>query len=262
MKLGSYLLVILLLVGILSAQQQPQQQPSPQQTQSKEPKPPDTTAATNNKRRRVITNLAGFDLLEAKKLSGETIVVGATRGMPHLVALAPRLGKLFGTNPTFSWSHEGPTEKFVIVLSDDSQAEIFRADVDGAQFRYPTRAPALQPGKIYFWSVAPTGSFAGFNSSDPSGLSVVSTEQQQEIERKLAQYPGASYEAGLARAGVFTDYRLWYDALTALTDLIEQYPDRAELYELRGTIYAQLDCTRGLAEADFSRAEEAKIKMK
>ena len=54
---------------------------------------------------------------------------------------------------------------------------------------------------------------------------------------------------------VFTDQRLWYDAIGAYTELIAHSPDRAEAYEKRGMIYAQIAATQPLADADFSRAD-------
>lgn len=233
------------------------QQDHPKGTASSE-----TSTATKNNRTRVVTNLAGFDLVDAKKLSGQAMVVGATRGANPIVPLVPHLGKLYGANPTFAWGYEDKAAKFVFVLTDDAQAEVYRAEVSGTRFRYPAGAPAFQAGKIYFWSVSTPTSLVGSNSSYPSGLLVVSTVQRQEIEKKLAEFSGDSYEAGVARAQVFTDARLWYDALDAFTDLIERYPSRAELYERRGTIYAQLHCTQELAEADFSRAAKAQEEEK
>jgi hypothetical protein len=259
-KLVSSVVVSLFLAGILSAQEQqpssPQLQPPPQ-ARSEESKPKQSSAPAKDKHTRVVTNLAGFDLLEAGKLSGQTMVVGATRGMTQPAALAPRLAKLYGANPTFVWSYTGTAARFVFVLTDDAHREVYRAEVSGTQFRYPAGAPALQPGKIYFWTVTTPDSVAGSISSDSSGVSVVSPTQRQEIDKSLTGFPGDSYAAGLARAQVFTDYRLWYDALAAFTELIDRFPDRAELYELRGTIYAQLKCTQALSEADFSRAEKA-----
>ena len=265
MKLVPFAVLLPSLLGILPAQHQqqsPEQAQPPQQAQTKDSKLKDGSAAKPEKRQRVVTNLSGFDLLEAKKLSNQTIVVGATRSLPQPVALAPRLGKLYGPNPTFAWSYEGNATKFIFVLTDDAQAEVYRAEVSGTQFRYPPGAPALQPGKIYFWTVATAGSLLGSASSDPTGVSVVSAAQRQEIEKKLAQHPGNTYEAGVARAQVLTDYRLWYDALAAFTELIEGYPDHGDLFERRGTIYAQLNCTRALAEGDFSRAEKAQREKK
>ncbi len=259
MKVVFYLVVSSFLVSVLSAQQQqpsPQRAQPPQQAQTKDSKPKQGGAPKPEKRRRVITNLAGFDLLEAKTLSKETIMVGATRAMPQPVALAPRLGRLYGASPTFAWSYEGASTRFVFALTDDTQAQVWHAEVSGTQYRYPAGAPALQPGRIYFWTVTVSIPVLGATASDPAGLTVVSAAQRQEIEQKLAQHPGDSYEAGVARAQVFTDARLWYDALAAWTELIEHYPDRSELYKQRGTIYAQLAPTKALAESDFARADQ------
>ncbi len=59
------------------------------------------TVAKSPGRKRIVTDLSGFDLLEPGKLQKQTTVVGATRGLPRPVALAPRLGKVYGTNPQF-----------------------------------------------------------------------------------------------------------------------------------------------------------------
>ncbi len=259
MRVLPFAALILFLPSVLHAQQQqpsPAPVQAPQQDHPKGPASSEASTATKNNRTRVVTNLGGFDLVDAKKLSEQAMVVGATRGANPIVLLAPHLGKLYGAHPTFAWSYEDKAAKFVFVLTDDAQAEVYRAEVSGTRFRYPAGAPALQAGKIYFWNVSTPTSLVGSNSSYPSGLLVVSTVQRQEIEKKLADFPGDSYEAGVARAQVFTDARLWYDALDAFTELIERFPGRAELYERRGTIYAQLNCTQALAEADFSRAEK------
>jgi regulator of sirC expression with transglutaminase-like and TPR domain len=86
---------------------------------------------------------------------------------------------------------------------------------------------------------------------------VVTTEERREIDKKLAAISGEAYEARVARAQALTEARLWYDAIDAYNALIERFPDRAELYEARGTIYAQLACTRSLAGEDLERAEKA-----
>jgi hypothetical protein len=204
----------------------------------------------------VVTDLSGFDLLEPSELRRQTTVLVATRGLPRPVALAPRLGKLLGTTPEFAWSYAGESRGFVFVVRDAAQQEVFRAPVTGNTFRYPKDAPALKPEKTYYWTVELPSAFFGPRSSAPAGLLVVSPSQREEIEKKLAQLTGDSYETSLSRARVFTDSRLWYDALAAYTDLITCYPDHSELYEQRGTIYAQLDVTQKLAEQDFKLADE------
>jgi len=250
--------LILFLPGSVGAQQPPAAS-APQSKQDR-PKPAatgDSGAAAKNNHTRVVTNLAGFELTDPKKLAGRPMVVGATRGEHPVVPLAPHLGKLYGAHPTFAWSYDDKAAKFTFVIADESNTDIFSADVSGVQFRYPANAPALQDGKVYFWSVWTPTSLVSSAASYPSGILVVTGAERMEIDKKLAEISGDTYEAGVARAQVFTDARLWYDAIDAYNALIERFPDRAELYERRGTIYAQLTCTQPLAEEDLARAEKA-----
>jgi hypothetical protein len=213
---------------------------------------------TAEKPKRVVTDLSGFDLLEPSKVQGQLTVVGATRGLPRPVALTPRLGKLYGSSPQFAWSYEGKGQDFIFVLRDDAQQEVFRAGVSGETFRYPQDAPALKPEKTYFWTVEVSSPILGSSSSDPSGFLVVSQGQKEEIDKALLEKAKGPdpYKDGLAEARVLTDYRLWYDVVDAYSQLIARYSDHAELYEERGTIYAQLEPTQKLADQDLARAEE------
>jgi len=248
---------LLLSFGFAEGQQQPPPKVSPPEAKRAGEQPP------KSPRKRVVTDLSGFDLLEAKKVEKQTLVVGATRGLPQPIALAPRLGKIYGLNPVLAWSCKGDATRFNFVLSDDAQKELFRAEVVGTEYRYPPTAPRLEPGKTYFWTVELASKVLGPNPSAPAGFLVISSSQRQEIEQAFAQVKASDpYESGLARARVFTDHRLWYDAIAAYTDLIARFPDRAELYEQRGMIYAQLDATQSLAEQDFSRADELQATKK
>ncbi len=92
-------------------------------------------------------------------------------------------------------------------------------------------------------------------AGDPLGIQVVSATERKEIDKALAAIPtGDAYQAGLARAELYTQHRLWFDAIGAYTELIAKYPDRAELYGQRGKIYSQVDATSKLAAADAARA--------
>jgi hypothetical protein len=216
---------------------------------------------------RVITDLSGFDLLESSKTKAQTQVAGATRGMARPIPLAPRLGKLYGGQPTFAWTFEGKAKNFLFVLQDDARNELFHAEVTGYEYRYPATAPALEPGKTYFWTVEVSSAMFGGEPSAPAGFLVLNPAQRAEVaevdpegeRRRKASPLGAlaeNYQSALARARAFRDRRLWYDALDAYSALIARYPDRAELYEERGTIYAQLEATKTLAERDFARADQ------
>jgi hypothetical protein len=256
------LAALILFLPVASRAQQPPagsgSAPASKQDESKPAASGDSgAAAAKTNRTRVATDLAGFDLVDTRKLAGQPMVVGATRGEHPVVPLAPHLGKLYGAHPVFAWSYDDTAAKFTFVLSGETNTDIFRAEVSGTQFRYPANAPALKDGAIYFWSVSTPTSLVSSAASFPSGIQVVSAEERMEIDRKLANIPGDTYEARVARAQVFTDARLWYDAIDAYNALIARFPDHEELYELRGTIYAQLACTQSLAEDDLARAEKA-----
>jgi uncharacterized protein DUF928 len=244
--------VFLFLPFVLAAQQPP----AASAPASKPAASGDSGAAVKNNHTRVFTNLAGFDLTDTKRLAGQPMVVGATRGANPVVPLAPHLGRLYNTHPTFAWSYDDTSAKFTFVIADESNTDIFRADVSGTHFRYPANAPALQDGKMYVWSVSTPTSLVSSAASYPSGFLVVTAAERMEIDKKLAEISGNGYEARVARAQVFTDARLWYDAIDAYNALIERFPDRAELYERRGTIYAQLICTQSLAEEDLARGDK------
>jgi len=238
------------------------------QTPAKSGAAPAKPAEAKKPRARVVTDLSGFDLLESGKVRTQTQVPGATRGMARPIPLAPRLGKLYGDRPTFSWMFEGKAKNFLFLLQDDARNELFHAEVTGYEYRYPATAPALEPGKTYFWTVEVASAMLG-EPSAPAGFLVLNPAQRAEVGNDLraAASPwtpptaamtsaGYAYLQGLARARAFRDHRLWYDALDAYSGLIARYPDRAELYEERGTIYAQLEATKALAEQDFARADQ------
>jgi hypothetical protein len=191
-------------------------------------------------------------------------MVGATRGLALApTALAPKLGKFYGVAALFAWRTKGKANSFVLVFTDDDDVEVFRAEVNGDEYRYSPGAAHLKPGKNYAWMVQVNPPLFGATPSQPAGLVVVSDKERADIENALAQISSSdAYQAALARAKVFTDHRLWYNALGAYADLIARYPDRAELYEQRGMIYAQLEVTKELAEKNFARADELQAKEK
>lgn len=240
-------LMMSLLMTAAASHATPQKPPPQSQQQAPE------KGRTKAKKKRVVSDLSGFDLLDPRK---QTTAVGATRGLSTPVPLAPRLGKVYGGRPVFSWSYKGRGESFVFVLWSDAQEELFRAQVTGRSYPYPNEAPRLEPGKTYLWTVQSSLGLVG-GPSVPAGFIVIGPEQQQEVEKVLAAIIGGEpYQARIARARVLTDNRLWYDAVAAYTELIARYPNRAQVYEERGMIYAQLEVTKDLAEADFVKVEE------
>jgi hypothetical protein len=246
-----FLIALLCFCGLFVIAAPAAQVPSPSTAAAK------STAAAPAKRQRVVTVLSGFDLLDKDALKKQTMAAGASRGEGAVpVALAPHLGKVYDTAPEFCWNDTGGGGSYVLTVWDDAQHVVFRTEVKGYRFRYPASAPKLEPGKTYFWTVETPPSMSGNQQSTPVGFEVVAGEQRTEVEQKLASIKDSdAYAADLAKARIYTDARLWYDAVGAYTRLMQKYPARAELYDARGTLFAQLPVTQGDADADFAQAE-------
>lgn len=204
------------------------------------------------KRKRVVTDLKGFDLLDTRT---QTTVVGAARGLLRPEAAAPRLARGLDPRPVFTWTYKGKTRDFAFVLRNDRDEELFRTSVNGLSLRYPADAPPLIPERTYFWTVETTaGMLSG--PSAPVGILIAGAEQRAAIEKDLARAgSGDGVEAAQARARVLTERRIWYDSLASYADLIARHPERPDLLEARGTIYAQVEATKTLADADFEKAD-------
>jgi len=210
------------------------------------------------KRVPVVTKLDGFDLASADRLQKQSMTVGATRGGKHNrpIALAPHLGRMY-INSRFAWRYKGEATRFVFVLEDESQTELLRTPVNCTEFGYPSSAPALRPGGTYFWIVESSSQSGKVERSVPASFIVVDEAERRSIEGTLAKISESDdYQAGLAKAQVFVEARLWYDAVSAYSELITSYPNRPEAYEKRGVVYAQLETTEPEASEDFARAEE------
>jgi hypothetical protein len=212
---------------------------------------------TKPEKKRVIADLSGFELEDPSKMRAESTKLAATRGGLQPVVLAPQRSKFYGASALFSWKYAGKATQFEIVFSGEDENEVFRGEATGKAYRLLAKAFRFQPGKVYSWFVATTPPLIGANPSQLAEFVVISDAERAEIEKALAAIPkGDEYKAGLACAKVFTEHRLWFDAIGAYTELIAKFPDRGELYEQRGTIYHSLKATQALSDADLARADE------
>lgn len=213
------------------------QTPAPR---SKKPSTPPAPA----KSRRVIANLSGFEL---QRGGNTTMTGGASRGGARPVALAPMLAKLYSRQPRFEWSADAGSGPYTFALLNDSLENLFTAKVTGTTFAYPETAPQLEDGKTYYWTVTDVRG----DASIVVGFELVTPEERQTIAARLASNGGDSARAG----AIFTDQRLWYDAIAAYSQAIAADPNDRQAYEARGTIYAQLPATKQRSNQDFSRAD-------
>lgn len=237
------------------------QQPRTKPPSSEKRRNAATGPANKQPQPRVILDLSGFELTNKEKLQEQSVVVAATRGfggqnaLPRL--LAPQLGKVYSVNPVFRWSYHGKAGTCFFILSNETHAELFRAEVGSSPYRYPELAPALAPGKTYYWSIEVRFLGEASRQSESSGFVVVAGEERQKLDTALSSIVEKDpYRSALARARLLEDSRAWYDVVTVYTELIGRYPKRAALYEGRGVVYSQLEITKPLATQDFLKADE------
>jgi Domain of Unknown Function (DUF928) len=220
--------------------------------------PPDkanaaVSTSTDKSKRKLNADLSGFDVSEDKKVS---TMLGASRGtaIPSATLLAPRRAKLYGAAALFPWSFNGHNEGYVVIVTDEDETQLVHEQVKEPRYRFDAAKANLQAGQVYYWRVQVLPNTL---ASEPLEFVVVTAEERAAIDKAISGIPaGDPYQSGLARARVFTEHRLWFDALGAYDELIAKFPNRAELYEDRGTIYAQLPVTKSLSEADLAHSAQ------
>jgi Domain of Unknown Function (DUF928) len=209
--------------------------------------------ASAKPKKKLDADLSGFDLTDEKSKKMSTMF-GGSRGAtyPSATLYAPKLAKFYGGAALFQWAAQGHNDGYVLLITDEDETQLVKQSLKDPYYRFPAGGTKLEAGQTYYWRVQVLPATLG---GDPLGLVVVSAAERKEIDKALAAVSASDpYQAGLARAGVYTDHRLWFDAIGAYTDLIAKYPDHEELYEQRGKIYSQVDATSNLAAADSAKA--------
>jgi hypothetical protein len=201
-------------------------------------------------------DLSGFDLSDDKSKKVITNS-GATRGteIPSAILLAPRIGKLYGASALFQWAPIGPTDGYIFTIVDDDETRLVRQESKDPVYKL-SGLGKLKAGEVYHWKVQ---ALPRTVPGEPLDFKVVSAIERLKIDKELAAIPaGDPYDAGLARARVFVQHKLWFDAIGAYTDLIEKFPDRAQPYEDRGALYSKIDVTHKRGEGDLAKAATLK----
>jgi Domain of Unknown Function (DUF928) len=216
-------------------------------------KPAGSKPGTNPKKKLLDADLQGFELSDDKNVH---TTVGGTRGVENALSLAtplaPKVAKLYGPSALFQWSTKSQGDGYIFTIVDEDEARVVREQLKDQNYKLADGMSKLKPGETYQWKVQVLPQTVPGVGSD---FMVVSDQERQQIEKDLAAIPtGDAYESGFARARVFVAHHLWFDSIGAYTELIEKFPDRAQLYEDRGAIYSTIDATRKLGEADRAKA--------
>jgi hypothetical protein len=206
-----------------------------------------------NHPRRAQAKLDGFDLAPGKDSPNQ--IGGASRGVGagKLVLYAPHKGLVYSLRPSFWWQGDA-NSAYTFHIQDVTGQFSWDRPVTGVSLAYPADAPPLEPGKTYLWRVAPTSPLLG--PPPPSAVLVVmADDDRSQLDAAAGQIQGTGLDAGMARAKLYFDHRLWYDAVMEYNGLIAQYPDQAQLYPLRGAVFDQLPMTQALADADYAHSK-------
>jgi hypothetical protein len=223
--------------------------------QAQQPPPPPASAQPQPsqppRRARVVTKLQGFELIDTAKIDKQTTVAGASRGTTTALAVAPRLGRVYAVRPTLTWTIAGPADAtFTVRVYNEDEEVVHEATVN--ERRYAYRGPSLKAGKIYYWTVE---LMSPDTRSPMTGMRVVDAGERADIARQLEAVAGEDEAAHLARARVFVEHRVWYDALAETDAAIAASPASAAAHEQRGLLLAQLPALQALADAEFARAD-------
>src|SRR5262249_55355956 len=220
--------------------------------------PPKSDSSSAKPKKKLDADLSGFDVSDSKSDKKVATMLGGSRAtaVPSATLLAPKRAKFYGASPLFSWTFAGHNEGYVLIITDEDEAQLEKRQTKDAHLLLDASKAKFQPGETYYWRIQVLPNTL---ASDPLEFVVVTAAEKSAIDKDVAAIPaGNSYDSALARARVFVDHRLWFDALGAYDDLITKNPNRAELYEDRATIYAQLPVTKPQAETDQAKAKSTK----
>jgi hypothetical protein len=195
-------------------------------------------------------NQTGVASVGAPRRSGANQIGGASRGIGAVTLFVPSKGLAYSLHPTFQWSGT-PDTKYTLKLENLADHTSFEASVEGTSFTYPETAPALKPGTTYSWSVQPEIDIMG-GTSDSALIVIAGGPDRDAIAAALAAITQTGDPGDRARAQVYFDKRVWYDAAQAYSILIAAHPDDIELHKIRGTLYDQVPATQRLADQDFA----------
>ncbi len=202
---------------------------------------------------RVRVKLDGFDLAAGAKHTSANQIGGASRGIGAVTLFAPNKGLAYSLHPTLQWSGS-PDTKYKLEIEDLAAHTTFNVTVEGTSFTYPETAAPLKPSNTYSWKVAPEVELMG-GSSDSVLMVIVGGAEREQIAAALAAITQTAEGGDRARAQVYYDNRIWYDAVQAYSILIASHPQDAELHRMRGNIYDQVEVTQKLANQDFAAAK-------
>src|SRR5205823_6152179 len=77
-------------------------------------------------KKKLDADLSGFDVSDGKSDKKVATMLGGSRSaaVPSATLLAPKRAKFYGASPLFSWSFTGHNEGYVLIITDDDEAQL------------------------------------------------------------------------------------------------------------------------------------------
>src|SRR5262249_51147628 len=73
--------------------------------------------------------------------------------VPSATLLAPKRAKFYGASPLFSWTFAGHNEGYVLIITDEDEAQLEKHQTKDAHLSLDTSKAKFQPGETYYWRV-------------------------------------------------------------------------------------------------------------
>ncbi len=163
--------------------------------------------------------------------SARLVAAGATRG--PLKPIAPYEGLAYSPRPFFAWAPAPGAASYHFTLRDGAESSspiVYESDVKVAQFAYPQDAPALTPGRLYSWRVSTAGVMEKKLGAVATFFLLAGEDAAQvkaALEKAKLTAPKSAADR-LARARIFEDFGVWYDALRIASELVSENPNDAD----------------------------------
>jgi hypothetical protein len=161
-------------------------------------------------------------------------------GMAPAIPVYPRNSRINKSDIKFAWLGETDTRYVLtLYLSDELHTMkelVWRKEIKATSVAYNNSACALKRGSYYLWRVTSPGG----RTSDTVWFSIVSEEEEREIDRGLAEIEASTVDQGalithMLRAVLFEKKELYHSAIQEYDDVLA-ISDNEAYKKMRGSI--------------------------
>src|SRR4029077_13355371 len=137
-------------------------------------------SAASKPKKKLDADLSGFDVSDGKSDKKVATMLGGSRAsaVPSATLLAPKRAKFYGASPLFSWTFTGHNEGYVLIITDEDEAQLEKRQTKDAHLLLDASKAKFQPGETYYWRVQVLPNTL---ASDPLEFVVVTAAEKAAI---------------------------------------------------------------------------------